>query len=536
MARYATRALAGAIPINDTQSYMVLTGGIPAFVEAGTLNVDDTIGKRAQASMTIHTTNTTTHYQQYQQVVIYDSTNTLVFSGYVTDPQEQKPGFQQSLDHKITCTDQHYLADKRIIARSYTNRTRASIVQDIVSTILQQEGVTVGAIVDEASNIATLYPGTSVFPGTALYPQGNNTVGVINATFAYCTVAAALDALTKDASLAGIPYYWSIDKFKQIWWVPYTYVVNPAVVDGTSVEQYQNPPIVARQNPAYRDQQYVIGGVAQTVQQTETRLGDGNATSWAMGYELASAPTISVNLNGAGFVTQTVGVKGTTGSAYYWAAGDPVITQDSSVAKLRGPTGTVDVLQCAYIGQYPTVALAKNSDQISAQSAIDGTSGIVEEVEVDPTITTLSDAFSKATGLLTRYGVQGTQLTWMQKGNAAGYAPGQMITVNLPWHDLNNAQMLIEEVQASDQQDSFNLWYTIKAVMGPYDITWQDFFAAIVAQQQPSNTITVGTNTSLTILQSFSVALSLTATLTATVYACPIPGSTQYPSSTLYPC
>jgi hypothetical protein len=536
MVLYATRALMGAIPINITTSYMVLINGTPVFIEAGSLTFNDTIGKRAQASFTIKSPDTLTHYQQYQQVTIYDANNTLVFSGFITNPQEQKPGFQPSLEHKITCTDNHYLADKRIIAKSYINRTRASIVQDIASSILAQEGITVGAIVDEATNIATLYPSTSLYPSTALFPQGNNAVGVINATFAYCTVAAALDALTKDANLAGIPYYWTIDQFRQLWWVPYTYVSNSTVVDGTLLDQVTNPPTVARQNPAYRNQQYIIGGMAQTAQQTETKLGDGNATSWAMGFELASAPMISTNLNGAGYVAQSVGVKGTTGSAFYWAAGDPVIAQDSSGTKLRGPTGTIDLLQVVYVGQYPTVALANNSAQISDQAVLDASSGIVEAVAIDATITTLSDAFSKATGLLTRYGTQGIQLQWSQRGNAAGYAPGQLITVNLPDHALTNVQMLIEEVQASDQQDGFNLWYMIKAIVGAYDITWQDFFGPIVTAQQASNSITVGTSQSLTLLTPFSVALSLNATLNVSVHACPLPGATLFPSTTLYPC
>lgn len=521
------------------------SSGTALFIDAGTLTIDNTIGKRSQAAFTVHSTNTSRHYQQYEQISIYDSNNTLVFSGYITQPQEQKPGFQPSLDHKITCTDQHYLADKRIIARAYTNRTRSSIVADIVQTILSQEGVTVGAIYDEAGNVATLYPATNLFPNTTLFPQGTNTTtGMINATFNYCTVAAALDELTKDANVAGIPYYWSIDCNKVFWWVPYTYVVNNTVVDGTTIDQRGNPAIVTRQNPMYRNQQYIIGGTAQTATQTETKVGDGNSQSWTMGYELASAPTVSINLgNGSGgylgWTTQTVGVKGTTGSQFYWAQGDAAITQDSSGTKLRGTVGATvynDLLQVVYTGQYPTVVLANNSAQISYQAALDGTTGIIEEVEQVPTIQTLSDGLSKATGLLSRYGVQGIQLQFTQNGNAAGYAPGQLVTVNLPAHGLANTQMLIEETQATDQTDNFNIWYTIKAVVGPFDVTWIDFFGSVVQQQQPASSINVGASQTLVLLEQFSASLSLTATFTATVYACPIPSNSLFPSTSLFPC
>lgn len=529
MATYATHPLMGSIPINDTTSYMVLINGEPApLVEAGSLTVDSTIGKRGQASFTIHTTDTATHYQQYQLVDIFDSNNTLAFSGYITNPQEQKPGFQASLNHKITCADKHYLADKRIIAKSYTARTRSSIVADIAQTVLAQEGVTIGAIVDEAGNVATLYPATNLYPNTTLYPQGSPTTGLINAVFAYCTAAQALDELTKDASQAGIPYYWTIDQYNQFWWVPYTYQINSTVIDGTLVDQANGQTSVSRQNPMYRNQQYILGGTAQTTTQTETRIGDSNTQSWAMGYALASAPTITVD-----GTVKAVGVKGVDSSKdFYWQLGDPTITQDSSGTKLTSS----NTLQVVYTGQYPTVIVANNNAQISYQSALDASSGLIEEVEQVPTIQSLSDGLAKATGLLSRYAVQGTQLQIEQRGNDAGYAPGQLVTVNLPMHGLSNTQMLIEEVSASDQRDGINIWYVIKLVAGPYDQTWIDFFGAVVQQQQPSNSINVGASQSLVLLQQFSANLSPTATLNTNVYACPIPSSTLFPSTTLYPC
>src|SRR6266571_4259860 len=229
-----------------------------------------------------------THFQQYQQVAIYDNNNVLVFSGYITNPQEQKPGFQSSLIHTITCADQHFLADKRIIAASYVNTTHATIVQSILNTILAQEGVTLGAIVETETPLATLYPNTTLYPSTTLYPIDDPPADTIpTVTFAYCTVAQALDALATAASDSGVPFYWAIDQNKQFWFVPYTYIVNSNTIDGTQVDQVSNPPMVQRQNPTYRNAQYILGGTSQTQTQTETRVGDGNTTAWTMGYELA---------------------------------------------------------------------------------------------------------------------------------------------------------------------------------------------------------------------------------------------------------
>src|SRR5260221_5264638 len=87
-----------------------------------------------------------THYQQFQQVQVQDGNGVLVFSGYVATPQEQKPGFPNALDMQIVCMDQHFLADKRVVATLYRNQTFGYIVNDMLNNILSQEGVTVGQI------------------------------------------------------------------------------------------------------------------------------------------------------------------------------------------------------------------------------------------------------------------------------------------------------------------------------------------------------------------------------------------------------
>jgi len=522
-------------PVVGTGTYSVQTGGVTLFVLAGTLSIDNTIGKRSQASFTAYT-NPPLHFVQYQQVQIYDASGTLVFSGYITTPQEQKPGFQNSLIHTITCCDQHWLADKRVMAAAFTNKTCGEMVQWIVTNILAQEGVTIGQIYDG------IPPATTLYPQTTLYPGGN--VGLVpQANFVYCSVSQALDALVSQASAAGIPYYWQIDENKALWFVPYTAIVNTAVVDGTQIELVQNPPTLTRANPTYRNTQYIGGGVQQTATQTEIRTGDGTTQSWAMGYEMsadptASPPVISIDLgNGSGgylgYTVQSVGLKGTSGQAFYWAAGDAIIAQDSSGTKLRGAPYN-DLLKVVYTGQYETMILAQNAAQVAYQAQVDGTSGIVEEVETDATITSIANGLSEAGQLLTRYGVQGAllQFTTLQ----SGFAQGQLITVNLPMYGLSNAQMLIEEVSASDQTDSFNIWFTVKAVQGPYDVSWIDFFIKTFGANAPANSINVGLSQNVPFLASFPMAISVAMSLTVNVYACPIVNTTLYPSATNYPC
>lgn len=506
-------------------SYVAMVAGVPQYVIASTLNVTSSIGRRSQANFMLRT-SAGSHFQQYQQVSVYDKNGVLVFSGYIVNPKEQRPG-PFSLLHTIQCTDQHFLADKRVVAAIYTNATPGFIVNDLLSTILAAEGVTVGLIYDGTA-VGNLFPNTTLYPSLTLYPAEN--VGVIpNATFVYCTVAAALDELVKVASAAGVPYYWQIDQNKQLWFVPYTSVINSTLVDGLQIDDGHasgTAPTVTRANPTYRNTQYVLGGVAQTASQTETRKGDSNITAWTMDYDLATVPTITVNAS-----AKTVGIKGvSTGKDFYWQKGSPVITQDSGGTKLT----TSDTLQVIYTGQYPSVYVDQNSAQIAYELGLDGSTGIIEAVEADSTLSSAAEGLSEASTLLTRYSVQGLILQFSTL--TPGFDQGQLITVNLPMHGIYNQQLLIESVQASDQTDGYNIWYQVNAVLGPYDTTWVQFFSRMLSQRAPADSINIGVSQSLVIAVSGTISLSPTVTGSAVVYSCPLPSTTLYPSLTLYCC
>src|SRR5258708_10692802 len=145
------------------------------FVIAGSLIFDSTIGNRSEAAFTVHTDGNK-HYQEDQAVQIYDQISVLAFSGYIKQPQERKPGFQTSLIHTITCTDQHRLADKRVVAAAYPNKTSRFMVLDIYNNILASEGVTIGQVYSDGS----LPPSLTLYPNTTLYPHA--TIAVVPTT------------------------------------------------------------------------------------------------------------------------------------------------------------------------------------------------------------------------------------------------------------------------------------------------------------------------------------------------------------------
>lgn len=496
-------------------AYTVSINGQSVFVASTTLQGDRAIGQRSTASFAVHTSNTSTFFVDRSQVQIHDEGGTLVFSGYLDLPKWQQPGWQASLDHILTCIDQHWLADKRVVGAVYTNMSVAQIAQAIWSNFLQPEGVTIGQIYDPNNPPVV---STSTLCNTTLLVQASSAT-IPSAVFAYCKVSEALDKLVEVASESGIPYYWHIDEQKQLWLVPYTYNVVAGTVDGTAIDAGPSSgliPYVQDGNPLYRNTQYGTGGVNQTVPQTKTGIGDGTGNV-TMDYDLYSLSAFYIN--GA---AQTIGTKGQSGFAVYWAVGDPVIAQDSAARKLTA----ADTWEAIYVGQYPNVNVVTNNAQISYMASVDGSSGIVEEVDNDTTITSAGAGMIKESALLTRYGVQGQLFVFKTLDNS--FAPGQLRTFNYGPLRLNSVQMLIEAVTFDDSQDGLTVWYQVSAVAGPYDTTWPLFFSKLLTNAAPLDAISVGSNSNVTLLQQFSATLAPTATLTATAYACPIVGASTF--------
>jgi hypothetical protein len=498
-------------------AYSVLING--SFVQClpGTLQATLAVAKMSSLQVQVRT-DRNTFFAQFQQIAVYDGNSNLVFSGYLTAPQAIPSVSQQSLKWTLKAIGQEFLAKKRVYAAIWANKTCGFIVQDIYNNILSAEGVTIGNIYDG------LTPNTTLYPSLTLYPGGN--VGLVpQATFYYCKASDALDALVKEASNSGIPYYWAINNVtKALYFEPYGTTVGPAI-DDTLMDVIKNPPTITFSNPNYRNTQYVVGGVAQTSQMTETRQGDGKTRAFTFSYGLSAAPS-AFTINGT---TKTIGVKGTSGSNYYYAQGDPVITQDTSQTILTSS----DTMSMTYIGQFPNTAIVSDQSQISYQKGIDGTTGIIEEVVNDPSLTSAASSISEGSNLLTRFATQGIQFQFYTR--QTGFAPGQLCPANMPYIGINNQQMLITSVLITDQVDQFNIWFHVTAIVGPYDTTWSDFFSSLLKQPPPANQINVGSSSQTSILQQFTASLSLMAVLNTTVLTSLFPSTSLHPSLTLYP-
>ena len=468
--------------------------GADLFLDAGTLHISNAIGQRSTGSLTVVDEAGAHHYDWGNPVQQLDDSASIVFGGFVQESIERQPGQTALLEHELSLMDYHYLTDKRTWGYSATNKTAGAIVADLLSQVLNAEGVRGGVVM----------------------------AGPLVAEFTsnYATASQALDALAQAAG-----FYWQIDVNNRLWFAQGGIVNGPAI----TVDSYERGTLkVTRGNPLYRNRQYEFGGTAQTSTQTETRKGDGTTTAFTMGYPLSTVPTITKN-GGA----QTVGIKGVdTGKDWYWAKGDAVIAQDTAGVVLVG----TDTLQVVYVGQFQAIVLSDLGSEQTAQAAREGgyTSGIVEAVDQNTTLSTSAGAFQAAAGFLQKYGTLGKQVEFTTR--QSGYVQGQLCTVTLPAHAINGLQMLVESVDITT--DGTTLWYAVRAVEGPISLTWPQFFTNL-AGLSPSSVakINVGQNSSLITLTTFTYTLApaWSMALTATSYPVAYPSPTSYPSPTRYP-
>jgi hypothetical protein len=265
-----------------------------------------------------------------------------------------------------------------------------------------------------------------------------------------------MDTLTS----ASGDFWWNVDSTGSLSFAARNAVPAPWALYSTDLLFTPN---VAPTNGAdlYRNRQNVTNCIDLVTVSNEQKIADGTATSWQMAYPLYSAPVIVVQS-----VAKTVGVQGVdSGKDLYWQSGSTSISQDSGATKI--PDGYL--LQFSYIGQFTRTVTENNLTEQAARAAVEtGTTGIIEATE-DGNGMLASNATVYADGLLAKHGNNNT-CEFIGSTQRSGLAPGQLLSVFVSDHSLNNAQLLIVKVTTIGQQqlDGSVLYeYQIDATSGP---------------------------------------------------------------------
>jgi hypothetical protein len=227
-------------------------------------------------------------------------------------------------------------------------------------------------------------------------------------------------------------------------------------------------------NDLYRNRQILLGVQSPTSTQVASFVGDGNTTAFTLGYPLASAPS-SIMLDG---VSQTFGLKGTSGSQWYYAFNDPVLQQDSSQAILQAS----DSLVVTYVGLTAVTVVVDDTTEQANRKAIEGGSGIVENVEdhsSDNPPMLQAQAIAYAQGLINRYAIAGRTLIFGTSRN--GLDIGQTLSIFLPEHGIWDGQFLITQIEIKLQKavgDAQVWWYKVTCSELPRVASWAKLLAS----------------------------------------------------------
>jgi hypothetical protein len=174
---------------------------------------------------------------------------------------------------------------------------------------------------------------------------------------------------------------------------------------------------------------------------------------------------------------RTVGFKGLTGFQWYYAIGDPVIEQDSSGTILKD-TDQLSVPN--YVGLFDVVVTVDDVVEQAARAAIEGGTGIVENVE-DRTGQGLTKAAATtlANQLLSRYAIAGRTLIFNTSTN--GIQLGSMLSIFLPEHGIWDGQFLVTQLEVTLQKgvnDTQIWWWKVTCSELPRQASWAKLIAS----------------------------------------------------------
>jgi hypothetical protein len=324
-----------------------------------------------------------------------------------------------------------------------------------------------------ATTDPTVTPQVQDISTTALTPQIGAGVTIPSVTYTSAFLNSNFDDLAKQSN-----YSWYIDQNKTFIFRSSATVAAPWIVQSASAGLVTDVALEVDDtleldvgNDLYRNRQTIIGA-QDTLTTSALFIGDGSATSFTLGYPLASQPTIY--LNG---VQQTVGFKGLTGYDWYYAIGDPVIEQDS------GGTVLTDVDQLSvpsYVGLFDVTVTVDDTVEQVARAAIEGGTGIVENVEDVTGQGLMKDAATTlANQLLSRYAIAGRTLTFNTSQN--GIQLGSTLSIFLPEHGIWDGQFLVTQIEITLQQgvgDTQVWWHKVTASELPRQASWAKLIAS----------------------------------------------------------
>ena len=459
---------------------------------AFSLTINDNINAKSTAVFTL---NTDSPIAVGQEVLIYDDA-VLIFGGTIDNYRRSfiqgKGGSASRKSYSINCVDFNQVADRRRIAATYEDETIDTIINDIVTTFLSGENITVG----------------SISKGSLVISQ---------AVFNYVSVS---DAFNFIRDVAGGDLNWNIDYNKELTFFQRSDSSGDSLDDTLVLDMTLE---VTRQD--YRNSQLVRAGDSTTevqVKEVPSPKPDGESRTFTVRFPVATKPTIYVN--DVAVPEADVGINGLDANKkWYWSKNSRQFTQDPAETTLPD----TDTLSISYQGLKPIIVQADNPAGQNDRANIEGGTGIYQRVDNQNDLDNRDAALEYANGLLVRYGTipRTVQITTRFFRTA-----GQLIQVQSDNLEINE-EFLITNVTITELDGCGQLVYNISGASGEDVGTWVEFFRSLTT----AGDLSIKENEVLVLLQTIIETNGYQGQYIIGIEYKVVPSDTLYPSDTLFP-
>ena len=402
-------------------------------VQKNSLSYTDTLNDRTTCSFIA--IDPTFDIDVGMEVIVEEDSST-IFAGTVDSVSENG---DKTNYVSVACVDFSQLVDKRIIANSYEAQLAGDIVRNFIDTVFVEEGITEGDIQD----------GPIISKAVFNYDNGNTGMNYL-------------------ADTTG--FNWEINNLKQLnFFDRSTFTAPFALMDHS--HNYQGLS-VKKSRSDYRNRQYIRAGTditAEIALEKPTPKPDGVSKTFVVRLPIALKPRIFID--SIEISPSDIGINGLDqNKKYYFAYNSNAITQDSTVATLD-----TEVLEATYKGLYPLLVVSELPGQINARKALEGGSGISENIIQEGNLDTRQAALEFAHGKLEKYGVIPKIVTF--NTYSKGLKAGQLIPITNTKHNLNGT-FLIDSVAA--RNDGVLTLYSVRCLDGASFGGWEQLFKTLL--------------------------------------------------------
>lgn len=355
-------------------------------------------------------------------IEIKDSEGDIYFLGVCGIPKS--PEYSSPYDvrrYEITCSNANSILARRVANVAYKGYTITQIVTDLYNRYIQAEGFTLGTISD-IPIVINVYTAADFNLKDVLDELAEYVQGVWQ-----CTNERTFNFIAS----ADFP---RLEK-----------TINSDFIPITNIQ-------LSVKDTDLSTNQIISGATSTTDIQTEQfTYSNDEIESFTLSFPLSQRPAIKINNNP--IEPSVIGVSGLDEGndfMFFFTYNSQILTYNKDYSGTLLSVG--DILEVNYTGIYQTRIELRNEDMVAKISEKTNTSGLIDNVRIDKTISNIDDAVNLASSLLGNHGDYRSEITaWttVKMLNEMGlqYADTQLLkkwTFDLPQYGIIGDYVIIE--------------------------------------------------------------------------------------------